>query len=219
VRAVAREEAAARQMLSSGAMKTTVLASLLLIGSGVFAFADAPPRGPDFVSAMPPRGVDRSLAASDGTAPIAPVDVVMFGSESDVLISSAITQIDTAAKWLRANPKFQIVLEGHTDRGAESYIDDVAVLRAQAVRNRLLSDGIPSDRIVLVVFGAVDATWGINPNDRRVVMYASDRATKTIVAGSLGPRHARVALWTRNGTMFQEQRSDEPTREAITLRP
>ncbi len=201
-------------------MRSRLLASLLVVASGVIAAADPPPRGPDFVAARPPRGVPHGLAASDGTAPIAPLDVLAFANGSAALLPSAIAQIETCAKWSRAHPGFKIVLEGHTDHlGTASYNDDLAMRRAESVRQQLMVHGIPSDRILLVIYGEADATDDVNINDRRVVMYASDRPTKEIVTASLDHMHARVALWTQRGTLFQEQVTGETPHPVVATRP
>ncbi len=200
-------------------MKTKLLASLLLVGSGVIAAADPAARDPDFVAAHPPGGVAKGLAASDGTAPIEPLDVIAFANGSAALLSSGDAQIDTAARWLHAHPGFKLVIEGHTDHaGSQQYNEDLATRRGEAVRQRLMKEGIASDRIVLVVFGEADATDDVNINDRRVVVYASQLPTRTIVTASLDKRHAQVAVWTRNGTLFQEQNKSERPREVIATR-
>jgi hypothetical protein len=196
-----------------------LLASLLVVASGVIAAADPPARGPDFLGALPPRGVPHGLSASDGTAPIAPLDVVAFANGSAALLPSAIAQIDTCAKWLHAHPRFKIVLEGHTDHlGTAEYNEDLATRRAEIVRHHLMAWGIPSDRILLVIYGEADATDDVNINDRRVVMYASDRPTKEIVTASLDHMHARAAVWTQRGTLFQEQVTGKTPRQVVATR-
>ncbi|MGE5182626.1 MAG: OmpA family protein [Acidobacteriota bacterium] len=200
-------------------MNTKLLASLLLVGSGVIAAADPAVRGPDFVAAHPPSGVAKGLAASDGTAPIEPLDVIAFANGSATLLSSGDVQIDTAARWLHAHPGYKLVIEGHTDHaGSPEYNEDLATRRAEAVRQRLIHEGIASDRMVLVIFGEADATDDVNVNDRRAVVYATRLPTRTIVTASLDKRHAQVAVWTRKGTLFQEQNNPQRPREVIATR-
>ncbi len=214
-----RDAPRARPMLNVFRMKTKLLASLLLVGSGVIAAADPAVRGPDFVAAHPPSAVAKGLAASDGTAPIEPLDVIAFGNGSAALLSSGAAQIDTAAKWLHGHPGYKMVIEGHTDHaGTHLYNEDLATRRAEVVRHRLMSEGIASDRIVLVIFGDTDATDDLNINDRRVVVYASQLPTRQIVTASLDHEHAQLAVWTQKGTLFQEQNNPERPREVIATR-
>jgi hypothetical protein len=182
-------------------MKTT-LAALLL--SSTVAFADNAPIGPDFVGTAPRAHIDPSLTASGAMNRIDPVDVVAFRNNSEDLSSAALTQIDRSAAWLKRHPRFRLVLEGHTDRiGIDPYNEDLATRRVQAVRERLMRRGIPSDRIVLITYGEAQAIAPDNTEDRRVVMFASDKPVRDVVAAQLGYRHALVATWTERGSRLQ----------------
>lgn len=201
--------------------KWVFMATLLISTLGPAAWADRAPAGPDFVAARPERHIPAALAASDGTKPIAPLDVVAFKLDSAWLLNGAISQVDTAAKWLLHHPGYRIVLEGHTDMiGSDAYNEDLATRRAQIVRNHLMGWGVPSDRIVIVVYGASDAMDPENPSDRRVVMFASDRPVHEIVAGSLDHERAQTAVWTDRNTLFQEHKTPgvEPRRDTTASR-
>jgi outer membrane protein OmpA-like peptidoglycan-associated protein len=182
-------------------MKTT-LAALLLTSS--VALADNAPIGPDFVGTAPRAHIDPSLTASGAMNRIDPVDIVAFRYNSPDLSSSALVQIDRSAAWLKRHPRFRLVLEGHTDRlGVDPYNEDLATRRVQAVRERLMRRGITSDRIVLITYGEAQAIAPENPEDRRVVMFASDQPVRDVVATQLGHRHALVATWTEQGSRLQ----------------
>jgi hypothetical protein len=182
-------------------MKTT-LAALLLTSS--VAIADNAPIGPDFVGSAPRAHIDPSLTASGAMNRIDPVDVVAFRYNSAELSSSSLVQIDRSATWLKRHPRFRLVVEGHTDRiGVDPYNENLAMHRAQAVRERLMRRGIPSDRIVLITYGEAQAINPDNPEDRRVVMFASDKPVRDVVAAQLGHRHALVATWTERGSRFE----------------
>lgn len=198
-------------------MKTKLLASLVAsafwMSAGVIALADPAPRGPDFLGARPAGGVPRSLAASDGTSPIDPLDDVAFQFGSAVLLPGARAQIDRAAAWMHRHPGERLVIEGHTDRaGTTLYNEDLATRRAEAVRQYLIRRGLPSDRMVLVIYGEA------SPDDRRAVLYASDRPVQEIVARSIDTGHALVAVWTNKGTLLREQRTPNAPREVIATR-
>jgi outer membrane protein OmpA-like peptidoglycan-associated protein len=188
-------------MLFTRCMKTT-LAALLL--TSTVALADNAPIGPDFVGTAPRAHIDPSLTASGAMNRIDPVDIVAFRFNSADLSSSSLLQIDRSAAWLKRNPRFRIVLEGHTDRlGVDPYNEGLAARRTQSVRERLMRRGIPSDRIVQISYGEAQAITPENPEDRRVVMFASDRPVRDVVSAQLGHRHALVATWTERGTRLQ----------------
>lgn len=185
-------------------MKTTL--AVLLFSSSA-ALAGNAPIAPDFVGAAPPLHIDRSLtASSDAMNRIEPLDVVAFGHDSTRLEGGSLDQVDRAATWLLQHRGHRIVLEGHTDAsGMFPYNADLATRRMEAVRNRLLAWGVPSDRIVLITYGETRATPTDNPADRRVVMFATTRPVRDVVATQLEHRQALVAAWTERGTMLTLQ--------------
>jgi outer membrane protein OmpA-like peptidoglycan-associated protein len=170
------------------------------------ALADNAPIAPDFVGTAPPAHIDRNLAASNRMNRIEPTDAVAFRLGSAALAGDALDQIDHAARWLRLRPGYHIVLEGHTDKlGTMPYNEDLATRRIQSVRKRLLRDGIASDRIVMITYGETQAITPDNPNDRRVVMFASNRPVRDIVTAQLDYRHALIASWTERGALMRMQ--------------
>jgi hypothetical protein len=187
-------------------MKALILASLMALPS--MALADAPPRGPDFVHAAPARGVDRSLAASDGRGPIEPLEIANFALDSTALDPSALSQIDTLAKWLHAHPKMNLVVEGHTDKlGARDYNVDLGERRALAIRDHLRSWGVAGDRIVTATFGEREAHRAQNKNDRRVVIFASDHPREQLAREVLDGTRAQEVAWTDRGTKLSVTRN------------
>jgi len=198
-------------------MKTKLLASIVAsafwASAGVIASADPASRAPDFLGASPPTAMDRHLAASSGTQPIDPFEDIAFQFGSAVLLESGQTQLDAAATWLRAHPGKRLVIEGHTDRvGTTQYNEDLATRRAETVRQALMKKGIPSDRMLLVIYGEA------SPDDRRAVLYATDRPIGEIVAASIDHGQAQLAVWTNKGTLLREQRTPNAKREVIATR-
>jgi outer membrane protein OmpA-like peptidoglycan-associated protein len=183
-------------------MKALIIASLMALPG--LALADtysAPPRGPDFVAVAPPRGVDRSVAASSGTEPIAPLELVMFGFDSTSLDPAAISQLDVLATWMKHHPKQNVVIEGHTDKiGPADYNTSLGARRATAVRAHLQSWGIASDRIVVSTFGERGAHHEESSNDRRVVVFASDKDRQALAHDVLENTRAVAVAWTDRGT-------------------
>ena len=180
-------------------MKTLIAAFL---GCLVAAPAAA---GPDFTSHSPRA---HSLSASPASTEIGPLDDVIFATNSTRLTDAAITQIATAARWLRKNPGQRIVVEGYADSiGFEVYNEDLATRRADVVRQSLIGNGVSPDRIITVVYGEHVAIGGEHPLDRRVVMYATKLAPQQIASASFRHRDALSATWTNGKALFTETRA------------
>ena len=178
----------------------------MLLSSVAVADAKGGPAAPDFLGTAPSRHIDHSLTASPMTTPIDPVDVVAFKLDSATLTEGGMAQLDSTARWLVTHPLHRIVLEGHTDKlGALPYNEDLANRRLSTVRAALMARGIHSDRIVMITYGETDAITPENPNDRRVVMFATTMPTRQVVTASLDNRPALVATWTERGSLMQLQ--------------
>ncbi len=178
-----------------------VLGALL---SPPVAIADIAPISPDFVGSAPRRHIDHSLVTSTSMNRIEPLDVIAFDLDSPHLAGETIAQVDRAAKWLLRHTDHRVVLEGHTDQlGRSPYNADLASRRMHAVRNRLMGWGVPSDRIVMLSYGETHAIVPNNPEDRRVVMFATDAPLRQIVATQLQYRHALIATWSERGRLLQ----------------
>ena len=182
---------------------------LACIGLGLVASAAAADPAADFVGS-PQRTTDRSLSASDGTRPIEPMDIIAFGFDSQALDVAAQSQIATMASWMKDHPKHRLILEGHTDRsGSQDYNDDLALRRAEMVRNHLNALGVDPDRVVIAVYGERGANRHVDSLDRKVVAYASEQSIGVIVHDILDDRDARQVRWTDRGTQFTEARGLE----------
>ena len=193
-------------------MHTLKLAALATAVAGSAALAGPPPRAPDFTAHTPAPGVDHRLAASDGTTPIPPTDDVVFAPNDCSLDPNALLELNTAARWLTAHPRYRIVLEASADLPASpDRAEDLASRRAAMVRSHFMAWGVPSDRIVILVS---------RERGRRVVVYASDRPVQQIAAAALDFGRVAQAIWTDRGTLFQEEQGlgNEPHRQVIATR-
>jgi len=73
---------------------------------------------------------------------------VLFRSAESNLLSSAQVKLDQVAKALLAVRARNLIIEGHTDsQGSESYNQGLSQRRADAVRDYLVRQGYPADRI------------------------------------------------------------------------
>lgn len=56
--------------------------------------------------------------------------------------------------YLKKFPVKKVIIEGHTDsQGSEAYNQQLSLKRAQAVKNYLISQGIPAERIEAIGLG------------------------------------------------------------------
>ena len=188
----------------------TLLASLVLA-----AFAAPAAAGPDFVT---PNRKARELAASSGVREIAPLDDILFDVDADALSSAARQQLASAAAWMKRHPRYRLVLEGYTDGlGLRVYNEDLATRRAAAARRHLMGLGVPSDRLVIVVYGEAVARGQRDPLSRRVVMYASDRSPAEIAAASIDRKRALSAVWIEQDALYSQRRALERAPERVIV--
>ena len=82
-------------------------------------------------------------------------DRIEFDSDSAVLTAGSNEQLDTIATILRAYPRANVTVAGHTDSvGNEAANLVLSQARADAVAARLTADGVPSDRVHAKGYGS-----------------------------------------------------------------
>ena len=80
-------------------------------------------------------------------------DRVLFLVDQSTLSAEAMGTLNQQIGWLTQNPG-QITIEGHADeRGTRDYNFQLGSSRASAVRNYMVSQGIPDSRISIITFG------------------------------------------------------------------
>lgn len=92
---------------------------------------------------------------SGGTLPGSSVsDRVFFTVDQTTLSDAAIATLNAQVGWLKANPTLPILIEGHADeRGTSEYNMALGSSRASAVRNYMVSQGVPDSRISIITYG------------------------------------------------------------------
>jgi outer membrane protein OmpA-like peptidoglycan-associated protein len=79
---------------------------------------------------------------------------VLFDTARAELKPGATSTVERLAGFLRENPGYQLLIEGHTDsRGDDDYNLQLSERRAEAVRSALLSRGLGSDRVRVKALG------------------------------------------------------------------
>lgn len=97
-------------------------------------------------------------SASDPTSPLffsqAIGDRVLFVVDQSTITPAGQTILDGQAQWLLTNADFRAVIEGHADeQGTREYNLALGQRRANAVREYLVSRGVPANRLQVTSFG------------------------------------------------------------------
>lgn len=117
-------------------------------------------------------------------------DRVFFGEASAELGSRARGVLAAQAQWLGRFPGVPILIEGHADEaGSNDYNRELGLKRAQAVRVRLIEEGIEPGRVATTTYGRAQPVANCTAAD----CAAHNRRAVTVVAGSpseaLSPSH------------------------------
>jgi peptidoglycan-associated lipoprotein len=81
-------------------------------------------------------------------------DTVYFGTDEYLLDESAKATLAAQARWLLANPNIRASIEGHCDeRGTREYNMALGERRANAARDYLVSQGVPTSRLLVTSWG------------------------------------------------------------------
>lgn len=81
-------------------------------------------------------------------------DTIYFGTDKFDLDDASKATLAAQAQWLIANPTVRASIEGHADeRGTREYNQALGERRANAARNFLVSQGVPTSRLVVTSWG------------------------------------------------------------------
>jgi peptidoglycan-associated lipoprotein len=94
-------------------------------------------------------------AIGGGTLPGTSIgDTVRFAVDQSTLSAEAIGTLNAQIGWLVQNTSVPVEIEGHADeRGTEQYNIQLGARRAAAVRDYMVSQGIPDTRVRTNTFG------------------------------------------------------------------
>lgn len=183
------------------------LAAAAVLVAGIAGPAAA---GPDFLTD------DRAkpLAASDVRGVEDPTDEVLFAVDDAALDSIATLQLAAVVRWLDGRPDDHIVIEGRADSsGAPDHNRELALRRAEAIRDHLMGRGVDPDRIILAVYGETGARPAPEAHDRRATVYTSKAPIAQLVSAELDHNAVEV-VWTRGPTRLRETRGITPVATA-----
>ncbi|MGR3490924.1 MAG: OmpA family protein [Shimia sp.] len=108
-------------------------------------------------------------------------DRVLFEVDQATLTPTARGVLNRQAEWLTTNSDYQAVIEGHADeQGTTEYNIALSARRANAVREYLVSQGIPSTRLRTLPYGK-ERPAELCAEER---CYAANRRAVTVITGS-----------------------------------
>lgn len=102
-----------------------------------------------------------------------------FAYDESTLSPDAQTALQTSASWLKKNPQYNLLIEGHCDeRGTEQYNLALGDRRANTAKEYLTTLGVDSARIRTVSYGEErpfdpghdEAAWAKNRRDHLVLV-------------------------------------------------
>ncbi|MBN1250659.1 MAG: OmpA family protein [Bacteroidales bacterium] len=125
----------------------------LMIAKKEDAFFNSVYINPDLEKYEPPTTVDLQIQTLEKNKPIRLQNVNFKTGESKLDQVSKVC-INQLVIFLKENPEFNIVLQGHTDnQGGYQYNIDLSVSRTKAVKDYISSKGINSKRIKYIGYG------------------------------------------------------------------
>ena len=109
-------------------------------------------------------------------------DRVLFAVDQSSLTPEGQVTLDGQAQWLLSNPDYQAVIEGHADeQGTREYNVALGARRANAVREYMVSKGVPGSRMRVVSYGKERPIEICSEES----CYAKNRRAVTVLAGGL----------------------------------
>jgi peptidoglycan-associated lipoprotein len=112
-------------------------------------------------SASGPSAAGAQLAGSSETrpnprefVPVPELKDIHFDFDRYDIRADAARTLDANARWLKANPKALVLIEGHADeQGTNEYNLALGERRAKAAMNYLVAQGLPADRFTVISYG------------------------------------------------------------------
>ena len=137
------------------------------------ATTTAPATNEEDVGLVELPGSQSDLVAKAGS------DTIHFATDKSDIDAQARTILAAQARWLLANPTVRASIEGHADeRGTREYNMAPGERRANAARDFLVSQGVPSTRLLVtswgkekpVAVGSDESAWAQNRREVTVVV-------------------------------------------------
>lgn len=110
-------------------------------------------------------------------------DRVLFAVDQSTISSEAAVVLAGQAQWLLSNPEFTALIEGHADeQGTREYNLALGARRAAAVREYLVSQGVPDARLRTISYGKERPLQICSVE----ACYSQNRRSVTVISAGLG---------------------------------
>jgi peptidoglycan-associated lipoprotein len=110
-------------------------------------------------------------------------DRVLFAVDQSTLSAEAQSILTAQAQWLLTNTEYRALIEGHADeQGTREYNLALGARRASAVRDFLVSQGVPDSRLSTVSYGK-ERPIEICSNE---ACYSQNRRAVTVLSAGAG---------------------------------
>lgn len=114
----------------------------------------APPAEPAKPEPVPAPKVGETPVAREAEAPAGGPSDAYFDYDKYTIRDDARAALENNARWLNANPKARVKIEGHCDeRGTNEYNLALGERRAQAVKRFLVTLGVDGGRLSTISYG------------------------------------------------------------------
>lgn len=128
----------------------------------------APATAEDKVTITERRSATESVSTSAGAPKRYSFEDVHFERDRAVLRPEGVQSLRAAVDALRADPSLVVDIEGYTcSLGAAEYNLALGSRRAKAVRDYLVSEGVPADRLTMISLGETHARHDNSSEDSR----------------------------------------------------
>ena len=132
-----------------------------------------------------------------------------FRFDSAALMAEAPGVLDKVVAFASANPDTKIVLDAHCDPvGASTYNVKLAIRRAESVRERLKTMGVPEDRIVFAIYGEDGAKRATYAEDRRVTLWSTREPLAVVIDRTFAGKGEAVT-WQQPKTVAEIEGKDQ----------
>jgi hypothetical protein len=139
---------------------------------------------------------------------------VKFRFDSSTLPGNAAAQIQPAVRYAASHPRARIVLDAYCDPiGTSPYNVGLAIRRAESVRDKLRTAGVPEEQIVVAVYGEDGPRRASYADDRRVTLWATERPLARVTERTFA-LHGTAVEWGRPLTTAQIRSRPEPVATA-----
>lgn len=132
-----------------------------------------------------------------------------FRFDSAALMADARGVLDKVVAFASANPESKIVLDAYCDPiGAPDYNVKLAIRRAESVRERLKTMGIPEDRMVFAIYGEDGAKRATYAADRRVTLWSTREPLAAVIDRTFAGK-GNAVTWQEPMTVAQIEGKDK----------